>query len=473
MPQRKLAVIILAAGKGTRMRSSRPKVLHEIAGRPILGHVGVIAAALKPQRLLIVAPAKDQSLAQAVPGAKIVVQDPPRGTGDAVRCACETLNDFKGDILILCGDAPLITQATLSRLLSMLRIKKRNATISLPELAVLGFRLDPPHTYGRLIVDTQGYVSDIVETSDATPAQKRLTLCSSGVFAVRASELFGVLNGLSNQNAQGEFYLPDVVRLITKRGGKAVFIEGKADELAGINTQAELAEAERIMQNRLRTAAMRRGVTLIDPETVWFNYDTKVAAGVIIHPNVVFGPKVSIGSEVRIESFCHISGTQIAARAVIGPFARLRPNTVIRSEARIGNFVELKNTKLETRAKINHLSYVGDARVGSSANIGAGVITCNYDGIQKHQTTIGKGAFVGSNASLIAPVHLGAGAVIGAGSVITGDIDSNALALTRPPLTQKAGWKNRRSKRSPHHKMKRDRQKTVSSGKKPSRNLAD
>ncbi len=464
MPQRKLAVIILAAGKGTRMRSSRPKVLHEIAGRSMLGHVGAVAAALRPQRLLVVAPIEDQSFSDAVPKATIVVQDPPRGTGDAVRCACNALGGFDGDILILCGDAPLIGRAILSRLLSRIRTKKRATTMPGPELAVLGLRLDPPHKYGRLIVNDQGYVTDSVEASDATPAQKRLTLCSSGVFAVRASALFGVLHNLSNDNAQGEFYLPDVVRLITKRGGQAVFIEGKADELMGINTQAELAEAERIIQNRLRIAAMNRGVTLIDPETVWFNYDTKLAAGVTIHPNVVFGPNVRIGHAVRIESFCHISGAQIAARAVIGPFARLRPNTTIRSEAHIGNFVEMKNTTLGSGAKINHLSYVGDARVGSSTNIGAGVITCNYDGTRKHRTTIGDRAFIGSNTSLIAPVDVGAGAVIGAGSVIADDIDPNALAFTRPPLTQKAGWKSRQAQRSSRHKTKHHstKKKTVS-----------
>ncbi len=466
MPQRKLAVIILAAGKGTRMRSSRPKVLHEIAGRSLLGHVGAVAAALDPQRLLVVAPPGNQSFRDIVPEAEIIIQDPPRGTGDAVRYACDALDGFDGTILTLCGDAPLINRRTLSRLLSTLDIKKQNIKKQKStdhELAVLGLHLDPSSQYGRLIIDTHGYVADIVEASDATPAQKRLTLCSSGVFAMRSSALFGVLNCLSDDNAQGEFYLPDVVGLITRKGGKAVFVEGKADELMGINTQAELAGAERMMQSRLRQAAMRRGVTLVDPETVWFNYDTKIAAGVVIHPNVVFGPNVTIGSDARIESFCHISGAHIAARAVVGPFARLRSNTTIGTQARIGNFVEIKNTTLGTGAKVNHLSYIGDARIESSANIGAGVITCNYDGTHKYQTIIGKGAFIGSNASLIAPVHLGANAVIGAGSVITDDVSAHTLALTRPPLIEKTHWNKPVAKR--HNQA---RHKTISSNKKSS-----
>ncbi len=427
MTARKTAVVVLAAGKGTRMKSSLPKVLHPIAGRAMVHHVLETAAALAPERTVVVLGKGMDPVARAVAPAAVAVQDPPLGTGHAVLAAAEALEGFGGDILVAFADTPLVTLATYRGML-----ERRRAGDD-PAVVVLGFTPDDPAAYGRLVVK-KGRLKRIVEFKDADADERAIGLCNAGLMALDGRHALSLLRAIGNDNANGEYYLPDVVAIARERGLEAAVVEASAEEVMGVNSRAELARAEAVWQRRRRAHFMDEGVTLADPDTVYFSADTVLGRDVTIGPNVVFGPGASIEDGVRIEAFCHIEGAHVASGARIGPFARLRPGADIGEDAHIGNFVEIKKAVIEKGAKANHLSYIGDARVGAQANIGAGTITCNYDGFNKHFTDIGAGAFIGSNTALVAPVKIGDGALVGAGSTIGGDVEEDALAVTRAPL---------------------------------------
>ena len=430
---RPVAVVILAAGQGTRMKSDLHKVLHPLAGRPMLLHLLAAVDALNPARIVVVAGARREQVEAAVARrAMVAVQDEQRGTAHAVLAARDALAGFDGDVLILFGDAPLVETATMRRLLDALT----------PDtgVAVLGFRPADPGAYGRIVADANGRIAKMVEFKDASPAERAVDLCNSGVTAVRSAELWPLLARVGNANAAGEYYLPDIVALADRPGA---VIETGASEVAGVNSRAELAAVEEAWQDNARAAMMAAGVSLVAPETVWFAYDTEVGRDVTIEPNVVFGPGVMIGDGATIHAFCHLAGATIGAGASVGPFARLRPGTNLGAHAKVGNFVEIKAASIGGGTKVSHLSYIGDATIGANANIGAGTITCNYDGFFKYRTTIGAGAFIGSNSALVAPVTIGDGAIVAAGSVITADVEAGALALARGTQTSKPGWATR------------------------------
>jgi bifunctional UDP-N-acetylglucosamine pyrophosphorylase/glucosamine-1-phosphate N-acetyltransferase len=433
---RPLAVIILAAGQGTRMKSSRHKVLHPIAGRPMLLHLIASVAALQPERQVVVVGAGREQVEQAVAGtgAVIAVQDKQLGTGHAVARAHDALAGFAGDVLILYGDVPLVSAATMRAMLD--RLSRGDE----PRAVVLGFRPEDTAAYGRIIADGQGIIHKMVEYKDASDAERAVTLCNSGLMAARSTDLFVLLDAIGNDNAAGEYYLPDIVML---PGAQSAVIETEAWEVAGVNSRAELAAVEAAWQGRRRLEAMRDGVTLVAPETVFFAHDTVLGRDVTIEPNVVFGPRVSVADDVVVHAFSHLEGASIESGAQIGPYARLRPGAQIGPKAKVGNFVEIKKSVLEAGAKVSHLSYIGDARIGAGANIGAGTITCNYDGFFKYKTDIGAGAFIGSNSALVAPVSIGDGAIVAAGSVVTRDVEADALCLVRPVQEAKPGWATR------------------------------
>ncbi|MEK9679773.1 MAG: bifunctional UDP-N-acetylglucosamine diphosphorylase/glucosamine-1-phosphate N-acetyltransferase GlmU [Rhodospirillaceae bacterium] len=431
------AAIILAAGMGTRMESALPKVMHPVAGRPMVLHVLETAAALSPEKTIVVAGPDMDELATLVAThdltPDVALQTERLGTGHAVMAARDALGDFDGTVMVLYGDTPLIEAETLVAL--------RDArTEAGADVAVLGFRPLDPGAYGRLITDEAGELIEIVEARDATEDQLLVDLCNSGVMAIDGAKLGGLLDGLTNDNAKGEYYLTDIIALARANGGRCMVVEGDEEEFLGVNSRAELADAEDLMQNRLRRVALAGGATLIDPATVYFFWDTTLGRDVTVGPNVVFGPGVTVADNVQIKAFSHLEGASVAAGAIIGPFARLRPGATIGEDAQIGNFVEIKNATIAAGAKANHLSYIGDATVGAKANIGAGTITCNYDGYTKSLTEIGAGAFIGSNTALVAPVKVGDGAVTGAGSVITKDVEADALAVTRSEQKAAAGW---------------------------------
>ena len=403
------------------MKSPLPKVLHPVAGRTMLGHVLATARALGPARLVVVTRPDADEIAAAAAPAETAVQHEQRGTGHAVLAAAGALQGFTGDALILYADTPLITAATLRRVL--------DARAEGASVVVLGFTPDDPGPYGRLVLDDDGALVRNVEAKDATPEEAAIRLCNSGVMAADAQTLFRLLPQVGSNNAKNEIYLTDVIALAVGEGLKAAAVAGDAAEVLGVNSQAELAEAEAAFQTRARRTHMDAGVTLSDPSTVYFAADTQIGPGTTIGQNVVFGPGVRIAAGVTIET-----------GAIIGPFARLRPGSEIGPNAHIGNFVETKAAKIGPGAKANHLTYLGDATVGAGANIGAGTITCNYDGFFKYQTVIGEGAFIGSNASLVAPVTIGANANTAAGSVITRDVPADALAIERSPQAEKPGW---------------------------------
>jgi bifunctional UDP-N-acetylglucosamine pyrophosphorylase/glucosamine-1-phosphate N-acetyltransferase len=432
---RPAAAIILAAGMGTRMKSDLHKVLHPIAGRPMLAHLLASVDALSPERVVVVVGAGREQVAPLVEGqgGKVVVQEPQLGTGHAVQQAEAALEGFAGDVLILYGDTPLVETATMQRMLDRL-----NAPDA-PVAVVVASRPADPLRYGRIIAEGDGTIVKMVEYKDASEEERAVDLCNSGLMAVRSEDLWPLLSGVENNNAAGEYYLPDIVMLAAAVGRRSAVIETSPDEVAGINSRAELAEVEALWQRRRRTRAMAEGVSLVAPETVWFSFDTEIGRDSVVEPNVVFGPGVRIGDGVKIRAFSHIEGAAVAAGAEIGPFARLRPGAEIGEKARVGNFVEVKKAKLGRGAKANHLTYLGDAEVGEGANIGAGTITCNYDGFFKYRTEIGAGAFIGSNTALVAPVKIGEGAMVGAGSVITRDVESDALAVARGPQEAKPG----------------------------------
>lgn len=436
MSSRPFAALILAAGKGTRMKSDLHKVLHPIAGRPMLGHLIAAVDQLGAARKLVVTGAgREQVEAFVAPlGVDVTTQEPQLGTAHAVQQGEAALKDFDGDILILYGDVPLVPVETMRRMLD--RLHGDDA----PVAVVLGFRPADPLAYGRILARGDGTIDDMIEYKDATTEQRAIDLCNSGLMAVKGSALWRLLSKVGNDNAAKEYYLPDIVRIARSQGGRSVVIEAEAWEVAGVNSRAELAAVESEWQQRRRLAAMADGATLIAPETVWFSHDTIVGRDVVIEPNVFFGPKVRIGDGVTIHGFSHIEGATVQAGAELGPYARLRPGADIGEGAKIGNFVEVKNARFGKGAKANHLSYVGDADVGSKANIGAGTITCNYDGFLKYRTVIGEGAFIGSNSALVAPVTIGDGAIVGAGSTLTRDVEADALAVARGKQESRSGW---------------------------------
>lgn len=429
----KFAAVILAAGKGTRMYSSIPKVMHKLGGMPMIAYVMQVVCACKPEHaVLVVAPEMDvvsQAAKSVYPSTSTVIQDKQLGTGHAVGCAKDELKEYSGTVLVLYGDTPLITAQTINNLLT---------AAAGADITVLGMRLENPAGYGRMITDG-ATLHAIVEHKDASEEQKKINLCNSGIMAVKGAHLFALLDKLKAHNAAGEYYLTDIIETANTNGLRCRVIEADASELSGINSRAQLAEAECLLQHRLRKQAMEQGVTLVDPASVFLAADTKIAQDVIIHPHVVFGPGVMIESGTEIRSFCHIEGVHIKRNVIVGPFARLRPGSVLEEGSHVGNFVELKKTHLGKGAKANHLSYLGDSDIGAEANIGAGTITCNFDGVNKHKTTIGTGAFIGSNTALVAPVTVGAGAIVGAGSVITKDVEEGALALGRTEQVNKSG----------------------------------
>ncbi|MCH8182691.1 MAG: bifunctional UDP-N-acetylglucosamine diphosphorylase/glucosamine-1-phosphate N-acetyltransferase GlmU [Proteobacteria bacterium] len=428
----RFAAVILAAGKGTRMESDRPKVLHGLAGRPMINHLLATVGALGPERVLVVVAPGMDAVAQAVAPARTVVQKEQLGTGHAVMAAREGLAGFEGTVLVLYADTPLLSGGTITRVLEASRAGGGAA------ITVLGFRPGEPNEYARLIV-SGGELERIVEFKDAGDADLRIELCNSGVMAIDGSVLDGLLRGVGAGNAKGEYYLTDLVALARGRGLRCVAVEGPADELLGINSRAELAAAEAVVQRGLRARAMAGGVTMIDPDSVWLSYDTTLGRDVTVEPNVYFGPGTSVGDGATIRAFSHFEGASIAADAIVGPFARLRPGARVGTGAKIGNFVEIKQTDVQAGAKVNHLTYLGDTVVGAKANVGAGTITCNYDGYTKAQTHIGAGAFIGSNATLIAPLRIGDGAYIAAGSTVTDDVPDDALALARERQVTKPG----------------------------------
>ncbi len=426
VPSSPLAVLVLAAGAGTRMRSARPKVLHELAGRSMIGHVLANIAALKPQRIVVVIGPGQEAVRAAVAPHAVAIQPEPRGTADAARAGLAGLGkaEAAGDVLIVFGDTPLVSSATLRSLVA--RRRRTGAAV-----AVLGFRPADPSPYGRLVTDARGDLLAIVESKEADAAQRVIGLCNSGAMIVDGALLPGLLRQVSDSNRKKEYYLTDLVGLARRAGKRCSYAEGPAEEFLGINTRAELAAAEAALQRRLRAEAMERGVTLVDPHSVWLSFDTRLGRDVVVEPGVVFGPGVTVEQDATIRAFSHIAGTRIGKGAVIGPFARLRPGTVLGEAVHIGNFVELKATTMGKGAKANHLAYIGDAAVGRASNIGAGVITVNYDGYGKYRTEIGAEAFVGSNAALVAPVRIGRGANIGAGSVVVSDVPADALTIAR------------------------------------------
>ena len=438
-----LAIVVLAAGKGTRMKSDTHKVLHPIAGRPMIEHLLASAAELGPAHSVVVAGHGREQLEAALGGrATIAVQDPQHGTAHAVIQAEGALTGFDGDILILYGDVPFVTAATMRQMIERLHADDA------PTVVVLGFEPADALQYGRVIAAKgalgAGRIVKMVEYKDATPEERACDMCNSGLMVARAADLFALLARVGNDNAQGEYYLPDVVNIALADGRTcAVVVTADPDEVAGINSRAELAEAEGRWQQRRRARAMAEGASLIAPETVWFSWDTVLGRDVTVEPNVVFGQGVTVADHVTIHAFSHIAGSSIAAHADVGPYARLRPGAVIGEKAKVGNVVEIKAATLGKGAKVNHLSYIGDAEVGAGANIGAGTITCNYDGYFKYKTVIGERAFIGSNSALIAPVRIGADAIVGAGSAVSRDVAAGELRMVRAEQLVKPGWADR------------------------------
>ena len=430
--------IILAAGEGTRMASAQPKVLHAVAGKSLLAHVlDAVAKSGVAGTAVVVGPGQDAVAAEArrvTPNAVSFIQRERRGTAHAVLAARAAIEQGADDILIVYGDTPLIRPATLARL--------RAPLAEGAALAVLGFRPADPTGYGRLIVQNDELIA-IREETDASVNERAIALCNGGLMALAGDSALAILERIGDDNRKREFYLTDAVEIARAMKLRAVAVEVEEDDVRGINTKAQLAEAEAVAQQRLRKAALDSGVTFVAPETVFLSADTNFGRDVVVEPYVIFGEKVTVEDGAVIHSFSHLAGAHVGKGVSVGPFARLRPGTRLGEGARIGNFVEVKEAVIETGAKANHLSYIGDAFVGANANVGAGTITCNYDGADKHRTTIGKGAFIGSNSALVAPVEIGAGAYVGSGSVITENVPADALALGRSRQTIKEGWASR------------------------------
>ncbi len=446
MPARTCLAIVLAAGEGTRMRSRRPKVLHAIGGRPLLGHVlAAVKDAQATATAIVIGPGQDALGAAAkslLPDVEIFVQAERRGTAHAVLAAAEAIARGFEDVLIIFGDTPLVRGQTLARL--------RAAIASGAASAVLGFRPADPSGYGRLIMDGKKLLA-VREERDASAGERAITLCNGGLMALDGRCALDILRRIGDHNAKREFYLSDAVETARTMRLDAIALETEEDEVRGINTRAQLAQAEGVLQQRLRTAALDAGVTMMAPDTVFLAADTRLGRDVVIEPHVVFGPGVVVEDEAVIHAFSHLEGAHVGKGASVGPFARLRPGTRLGAGARVGNFVEVKAASIEAGAKANHLAYIGDARVGEGANIGAGTITCNYDGVAKHHTDIGKEAFIGSNSALVAPVKIGDGAYVGSGSVITREVPAGALAVGRGQQVVKEGWAVRLKARKRAH----------------------
>jgi bifunctional UDP-N-acetylglucosamine pyrophosphorylase/glucosamine-1-phosphate N-acetyltransferase len=442
MATRPFAAVILAAGQGSRMKSALPKILHPIARFPMIEHV---MAALRPlgakRTVVVVAPGMEKQM-PAAKGVDYVVQAEPRGTGDAVAAAKAALKNFTGDVLVLYGDTPLVTTGTIGALLAA----KPSA-----DIAVAGMRLADPAGYGRLIAGKDGALDAIVELRDCNDAQRAINFLNAGPMVVAADKLFALLSAIDRNNAQREYYLTDIVAVAKTRGLIARAVEVPAEEMAGVNDRADLAHVEALMQRRLRLRLMQDGVTMLAPETVFLAADTRIGPDSSVGPHVMFGPGVTIGKNVEILGFSHIEGATVGDRARIGPFARLRPGADLAEDVHIGNFVEVKNSRLEAGVKANHLAYLGDAAVGARTNIGAGTITCNYDGVDKHRTEIGADVFIGTNSSLVAPIRIADGAIVAAGSTITDNVPANALVLGRARQTVKPGgaaaWRKKHPKK--------------------------
>ena len=432
----KRAAVILAAGQGTRMRSSVPKVLHPVGGRAMVDWSVALAKAAGCERVIVVcspAGAAVQDHVTATLGSDaIAIQDPPLGTGHAVLSAKEALQDYDGDLVVLYGDTPLIPLSAIEALFDELN---DGAAVG-----VLGFEAKDAGAYGRLIVGEGGDLEAIVEAKEATQEQLAVSFCNSGVMAARSGAIFALLDQVTNDNAKGEFYLTDIVELARAAGGKCRAVACDEADVLGVNSRVELAEAEAAFQAKMRQNLLLAGVTMTSPETVFFSYDTEIESDVMLEPNVVFGPGVAVRSGAKVRAFSHLEGADVAGGCEIGPYVRLRPGAVLETGAKVGNFVEIKNTRMGAGAKASHLAYLGDGDVGAGANIGAGTIFCNYDGFLKYKTTVGTNAFVGSNSSLVAPVTIGDGAFVGSGSVITKDVEPNGLAVARGRQMQKAGW---------------------------------
>ncbi|MDG1825579.1 MAG: bifunctional UDP-N-acetylglucosamine diphosphorylase/glucosamine-1-phosphate N-acetyltransferase GlmU [Henriciella sp.] len=430
------AAVILAAGQGTRMRSSLPKVLHKVGGRAMVDWSIDLARRVGCDKIIVVCSPGGQAVQdhiEAVLGKDaIAIQDPPQGTGHAVLCAKEALAGFAGDMVVLYGDTPLIPALAVEQLFGELA---DGAAVG-----VLGFEAEAPGAYGRLIKNGAGDLDAIVEAKEASPEQLAVTLCNSGVMAARASKMFDLLASVTNENAKGEYYLTDVVGLAREAGSICRAVRCAEDDVLGVNSRVELAQAEASFQTKRRAELLVSGVTMTAPETVFVSYDTIIENDVIVEPNVVFGPGVMVHSGANIRAFSHLEGARVHSGAEVGPYARLRPGAVLEQNSKIGNFVEVKKTRVGKGAKANHLAYLGDGDVGDGANIGAGTIFCNYDGFLKYPTKVGKGAFVGSNSSLVAPVSIGENAMVGSGSVITKDVEAGALSVARGRQMQKSGW---------------------------------
>lgn len=430
------AAVILAAGKSTRMKSKFSKVLHPVGGRSMLSWVTALAKTAGVTRIIcVVGEGNDDVRSEAESlGLEIAVQEPQRGTGHAVLCAREAVGDFEGDLVVLYADTPLIEPETLANVFDALT---GNA-----DVAVLGFETENPAAYGRLITKGDDLIA-IVEAKEATPEQLAVNFCNSGVMAASTKHMFSALERVTDNNAKGEYYLTDIVEILRGDGCRAVAVLGAETEMLGVNSRPDLALAEASFQARMRSRMMENGVTLQDPATTYFSFDTEIENDATIGANVVFGPGAKVAAHAHIHPFCHIEGATVGECAQIGPFARLRPGTELGENTKVGNFVETKKAKVGKGSKINHLSYVGDAVLGEDVNIGAGTITCNYDGYFKHVTTIEDGAFVGTNSSLVAPLTIGKGAFLGSGGVVTKDVPAGALALARGEQVNKLGWADR------------------------------
>ncbi|WP_299812896.1 bifunctional UDP-N-acetylglucosamine diphosphorylase/glucosamine-1-phosphate N-acetyltransferase GlmU [uncultured Roseibium sp.] len=426
MTARSCLSIILAAGLGTRMKSDLPKVMHEIAGLPMVGHVlNALKTAGSERICVVIGPetsALEDFISKQAPDARCHVQHERLGTAHAVLAAKPSLEVDADDVLVLFGDTPLVTPETVA--------KVRQALADGADLAVLGFETGNPFGYGRLLTEN-GCLVAIREEKDATEEERRITFCNSGIMGFSGSQALSLLEAIGNDNAKGEYYLTDAVEIANGRGLNVVSVIGSQTETQGINTRAQLASCEADFQDRMRRAAMDNGCTLLAPQTVFFSHDTHLEADVIVEQNVVFGAGVKVASGARIRAFSHLEGAVVGSGSIVGPYARLRPGAVLGADTRVGNFVEVKNATFGAGAKANHLSYIGDASIGAKSNIGAGTITCNYDGFLKHKTEIGEGSFVGSNSTLVAPVNLGDGVFVAAGSVITDDVAQDALAFGR------------------------------------------
>ncbi len=443
MTTRPLLAIILAAGQGTRMKSRTPKVLHEVARRPMVGHVLEAARAAGADNIAVVIGVGGDQVREAVLAddqeARVFVQEEQLGTAHAVDAAHAAFADLDGDVIVLYGDTPLIRPEALQALRATLGDGA--------DMAVLGFEASDPTGYGRLLRDDEGALFGIREEKDASADERVIRQCNSGVMAFRADVLREVLPQIGNDNAKREYYLTDAVAAAYGHEHAIAVSMGEEADVLGVNDRAQLAGAEARMQDRLRARALASGATLVAPEAVTFSHDTALGQDVIVEPNVIFGPGVRVGDGARINGFSHIEGALIGPGTTIGPFARLRPGAELGQKVKIGNFVEVKKAQIADGAKVNHLSYVGDAHVGAGANIGAGTITCNYDGFDKHLTEIGAGAFIGSNTALVAPVRIGARAYVGSGSVITKDISPGALGISRPKQEERKDWADRMAAR--------------------------